>query len=87
MSSSEETEFVAVSVLESLIEAQVLEGVLTEENIPHEIRSFHDTAYDGLFQTQKGWGQVLAPASRKADVRDLINAIRSGDGPFSKNTT
>ncbi|MGM0644587.1 MAG: IS1096 element passenger TnpR family protein [Thermodesulfobacteriota bacterium] len=29
-----------------------------ENGIHAEIRSFHDTAYDGLFQSQYGWGLI-----------------------------
>ncbi len=47
-------EYVKNAPLESLVEAQVIEFILTDQHIPHRIRSFHDTAYDGLFQLQKG---------------------------------
>ena len=50
MDENHEQAFIEVSVLENIIEAQVIESILTEQNIPHRIRSYHDTAYDGLFQ-------------------------------------
>ncbi|UZQ81926.1 DUF2007 domain-containing protein [Thermoanaerobacter sp. RKWS2] len=49
--------FVKILVLENEIEAKLLEGILKEKGIPHFIRSYHDTAYDGLFQTVTGWGR------------------------------
>ena len=53
----EQEVYVKVGILESGIEAQLLDSILDERNIPHHIQSYHDTAYDGLFQTQKGWGR------------------------------
>jgi hypothetical protein len=38
--------------------------------------SYHDTAYDGLFQTQKGWGQVSAPTPFKQEILEILNAVR-----------
>ncbi len=39
-------------------EANAIKSVLLEHGIYAEIRSFYDTAYDGLFQTQYGWGVI-----------------------------
>jgi len=79
MDENHEQAFIEVSVLENIIEAQVIESILTEQNIPHRIRSYHDTAYDGLFQVQKGWGQLLAPHTYKQEILDILNDIRSRD--------
>jgi hypothetical protein len=43
-------DYIKIMVLENTIEAQLIDSILSEKNIPHRIRSFHDTAYDGLFQ-------------------------------------
>ncbi len=56
-----ESTFIQIAVLENAIEAQLLSSVLTEYEIPHRLRSYHDTAYDGLFQLQKGWGVIYGP--------------------------
>ena len=68
--------FVKISNLENAIEAQLLESILTELDIPHNIRSFHDTAYNGLFQFQKGWGEILAPVNYKKEVMEILRSIR-----------
>jgi len=60
----------------NLIEAQVLESILTERGIPFRIRSFHDTAYDGLFQFQMGWGELYAPAGQKEEILEILGNIR-----------
>ncbi|MGD9159447.1 MAG: DUF2007 domain-containing protein [Desulfobacteraceae bacterium] len=43
---------------ENEAEANVIKMVLEENGIAAEIKSFHDTAYDGLFQSQYGWGVI-----------------------------
>ena len=54
-------EFTKVKILENEIEARLVDSILTERKIPHGMRSYHDTAYDGLYQSQKGWGYISAP--------------------------
>ena len=69
--------FVKISVLENTIEAQIIESVLQEQNIPHRIQSFYDTAYDGLFQFQKGWGVIWAPKFHKKTILEILENLRS----------
>ncbi len=61
-------EFKKVLVLENAFEAQLLDSVLMERNIPHRMRSYHDTAYDGIYQIQKGWGVVEAPEEYEEEI-------------------
>jgi len=70
-------EFIKIVVLENIIEAQLIDSILNEQNIPHRIRSFYDTAYDGLFQFQKGWGEVFAPLVLKEEILEVIEIVRS----------
>ncbi len=70
-------EYVKIIVLDSAIEAQLVESILSEQEIPYRLRSFHDTAYDGLFQVQKGWGEIFAPTSFKEEIIEIIDNIRS----------
>jgi len=53
------------------IEALLLQEILTDKQIPHMIRSYHDSAYDGLWQTQSAWGHLEAPE----EYRDQIITI------------
>ena len=71
--------FVKIAVLANLIEAQVVESMLDQHGIPFRIRSFHDTAYDGLFQLQKGWGEIYAPPERKQEILEIIEHTRRAD--------
>jgi len=61
-------EYKKIIVLENEIEAQLMDSILTEHNIPHRMRSYHDSAYDGIYQAQKGWGIIEAPLRYKADI-------------------
>ena len=68
--------FEKVAVIRDLIEAQVLESVLNERAVPFRLRSFHDTAYDGLYQFQQGWGEIYSPAERRQEILEVIQSIR-----------
>jgi len=52
-------------------EAQAIKAVLAEHGITAVIRSFHDTAYDGLYQKQYGWG-VIRVAEKDFDRARLL---------------
>ena len=66
--------------LDNEIEAGLLESILNERGIPHRMRSYHDTAYDGLFQTQKGWGIINAPESCGEEIREILSDVRKEAG-------
>ncbi len=69
-------EYIKIAVLEDEFEAGLLDSILSEREIPHRMRSYHDTAYDGLFQVQKGWGYVAAPEEYEAEVREILGDLR-----------
>lgn len=68
-------EFKKILILENEIEARLLDSVLNERNIPHRIRSYYDSAYDGIFQTQKGWGAVLAPPQHQEEIEAIYQDL------------
>ncbi len=68
-------EFKKILVLENEIEARLLDSVLNERDIPHRIKSYHDSAYDGIYQTQKGWGVVEAPLSYKEEIISIYQDL------------
>jgi len=70
-------DYVRVTVLENEIEARLVESILQERDIPHRMVSYHDTAYDGLFQTQKGWGDIRVPEPFFEVVRQIIADLRN----------
>jgi hypothetical protein len=64
---------VKILTFKNEIEAMLLDEILTEKEIPHILRSYHDSAYDGLWQTQSAWGHLEAPE----EYRDEIVGIYS----------
>jgi len=69
-------DFVKIAVLENDVEAQFVASVLEDRAIPHVLQSYRDTAYDGLFQTQRGWGQVNAPLSYREEILEIVTEAR-----------
>jgi hypothetical protein len=65
-----------ITSIKDEIESQFVDRLLTENNIPHIMRSYHDLAFDGIFQTAI-WGHVEAPEEYREQVMSLINDIRS----------
>lgn len=54
------SESVKILVLKNEIEALLLDEILTEKNIPHILRSYHDSVMDGIWQTESVWGHLAA---------------------------
>ena len=71
--------YIKIAVFENATEAQLVESILKDQQLPHRIRSFHDTAYDGLFQVQKGWGELFAPPELEAEILSILKSVRSED--------
>jgi len=59
--------------LSSEIEAIRIKEILDNHEIPHLIRSFYDTAYDGIFQHQYGWGVLEADETDEERILSLVN--------------
>lgn len=65
--------------LRSEIEAIRIKEILDINEIPHIIRSYHDSAYDGLFQTQYGWGVLEADEKYEVRILNLLKDILPDD--------
>ena len=66
---------VKILIFRNEIEAMLLNEILTEKEIPHLIRSYHDSAYDGLWQSQSGWGHIEAPEELKEEIIAIYNTM------------
>jgi hypothetical protein len=75
--------FVKVATVDNKFEADVLTNSLKKECIPVMVRSFHDTAYDGIYIPQKGWGIILVPGEDKDKAEEIIAAVK---GAISEDT-
>lgn len=67
--------FRKVIVLDNEIQAQRMDGILTEREIPHFIRSYDDLAYGGIFQSQKGWGHLEAPEGSHEEIKAIFEDL------------
>jgi hypothetical protein len=50
-------------------EATRLSEILTERKIPHLLRTYHDSAYDGLWQATSNWGHLEAPEEYSDEIK------------------
>jgi hypothetical protein len=66
---------IKILLFQNEIEAMLLDEILTDKEIPHMIRSYHDSAYDGLWQSQSGWGHLEAPEELKEEIIDIYNTM------------
>jgi len=66
-------------MLQNDIEAQRFGAILDEEGITHRVVSYHDTAYDGLFQMQFGWGHLEAAPEDGPRIRELYEQFNAGE--------
>lgn len=64
---------VKILVFKNEIEAMLLDEILTEKKIPHIIRSYHDSALNGLWQTPTSWGHVEAPEEYREEIMQTYN--------------
>jgi len=67
-----------IVALQNQVEAMHMAAELERRGIPHVIRSFHDSAYDGLYQMQIGWGAVEADEEHREEIEEIYADLRSG---------
>jgi len=66
---------VKILMFKNEIEAMLLDEILTEKQIPHLIRSYRDSAYDGLWQTPTGWGHIEAPEEYTDEILQIYKQM------------
>jgi hypothetical protein len=80
------TNYGKVATLENEVEAQVLSSMLDAEGIDYAIRTYHDSAYDGLFQMRNGWGIVEADLEDRDAILEILQNLRAGNSPLPDET-
>ena len=68
---------IKILALNNEFEAKLLDEILTDKNIPHIIRSYHDSAYDGLWQMQSSWGHVEGPEEYREEILETFSQMSS----------
>jgi len=69
-------QWVKAGTVENRFEGDRISQALREAGIPFLIKSFLDTAYDGLYIPQKGWGVVMVSEQNKGEAEKLISEIK-----------
>lgn len=70
--------------LDNRFQADLLTDALGKAKILFLVREYKDTAYDGLFVTQKGWGTVMVEESNLEEARAITEDLFSDPpGPGS----
>ncbi|MBS0012147.1 MAG: hypothetical protein KFF49_12100 [Bacteroidales bacterium] len=64
-----------ILTLDNEFQAQRLREILDVEGIPHIIRSYRGSAFDGLYQETKGWGAVLADEEYEEKILELFKQL------------
>jgi hypothetical protein len=66
---------VKILVFKNEIEAMLLDEILSDKGVPHMIRSYHDSAYNGLWQTKSAWGHIEAPEEYQEEILKIYNEM------------
>jgi hypothetical protein len=69
--------WVKAGIVENRFEGDRVSQALNEAEIPFLIKSFLDTAYDGLYIPQKGWGAVLVPEKFGEEAGRVISEVKN----------
>ena len=64
---------VKILALQNEFEAMLIGDILKERGIPHILKSYHDSVYDGLWQTDSSWGHLEAPEDYRDEILDIFN--------------
>jgi hypothetical protein len=68
--------WVKAGTVENRFEGDRIFQALNEAKIPFLVKSFLDTAYDGLYLPQKGWGRVMVPENFEKEAERVISEVR-----------
>ena len=79
---AENSFYVKILELEDEFEAGLISSELEKKNIPHEINSHFDKAYDGVFQFQYGWGYLSAPTKYEDEIINIFNDLKKSSDNF-----
>ena len=69
--------WVKAGVINNRFEGDRIRHSLGEAGIPFFVKSFLDTAYDGLFIPQKGWGMVMVPETSLEEAEGIISEVKT----------
>jgi hypothetical protein len=65
----------AIHVAESRFEAEIITAALEREGITVICKPHEETAYNGIFVPQKGWGKILVPLSDRDRAEEIAQEV------------
>ena len=68
--------WVQAGAIDNRFEGDRVSRALEEAEIPYMIKSFLDTAYDGLYVPQKGWGRVMVPEEFYNQAERIVTEVK-----------
>jgi hypothetical protein len=68
--------------VQNRFEGELLAAALEQCGINFFLRTFEDTAYDGLFVTQEGWGALWVESEDRQIAEDILQKF---DQAYSQN--
>lgn len=77
MSNKSGKDYQKILIFDNHFQAELTKKALTDAQIPFYVHCNHDTAYNGLFQFQKGWGYLKAPAEYHDQIVEIFENIKS----------
>ena len=81
------TMWIKAGIVENRFEGDRISQSLHDAEIPFMVKSFLDTAYNGLYVPQKGWGMVLVPEGFLEEAERIIGEVRKSFEEEAKDDT
>lgn len=78
-------ELVEVYTFFDIVEGQFLKKFLEENAIRVEIRSFYDSAYNGIYTLTKGIGRIVVNKKDEQKAKQLIREFLNNEGSNSES--
>ena len=68
---------IKITVVDNPVEAALFKSTFEDADIPFIIKENYDSAYDGIFESAKGWGEIYSPEKYKDEILKIIEDLRS----------
>ena len=68
--------------LQNLIEANLLDSLLEQEDIPHYIKEYRDPSFKGSWHFVDAWGHVECPGEFRERIISILEAVREENHPL-----
>ena len=67
---------IKITVINNPVEAALFKSTFEDADIPFIIKENYDSAYDGIFESVKGWGEIYSPEKYKDEILKIIENLR-----------